>query len=598
LDSTIHHLLDRQARERPGAIAVAAPGRPPLTFGRLLSHVDETAAQLRSMGIGSKDCVAVALPNGPELAVAFLAVTSAGICAPLNPACRSAEYEFYLSSLHAKALIIPLGTDPSAVPVAKSRSIPVLELSPVSQAAAGIFALRGEIACRSIGGDSPHATAVALMLHTSGTTSRPKLVALTHAHLLASARNIAASLELSAEDRCLNVMPLFHIHGLVGAVLSSLSAGGSVACSPGFDAEQFFNWIQELRPTWYTAVPAMHEQILSAARSHAQVLRKRPLRFVRSSSAPLRPQLMRDLEDAVHAPVVEAYGMTEAAHQIASNPLPPRERKPGSVGLPTGTDIAVTDGLGLPAATGQTGEIVIRGASVISAYAKDPETGQSSFQDGWFKTGDQGYLDSDGYLFITGRLKEVVNRGGEKISLREIDEALLEHPHVSQAAAFALPHPSLGEHIAAAVVSRDDVRLTPEELRDYLGARLADFKLPSRIWIVDEIPKTATGKIQRAELAEKLSHARSHEPPLPKSTLETIVAGIYTDVLGTQDISVNDNFFALGGDSLRATQVLSRIRAVLRINLSIATLFRKPTVAELADEILQVRNTPNLTERI
>jgi acyl carrier protein len=263
--------------------------------------------------------------------------------------------------------------------------------------------------------------------------------------------------------------------------------------------------------------------------------------------------------------------------------------------LPTGTEIAVTDALGNRVTTGQLGEIVIRGASVISSYRNDAETNESSFKDGWFKTGDQGYLDLDGYLFITGRLKEVVNRGGEKISLREIDEALVKHPEVSQAAAFAMPHPSLGEDIAAAVVPRDKMALTVPMLRDYLATRLANFKLPSQIWIVDEIPKNATGKIQRAELAEKFSHARNAELALPKSALETLVAGIYTDVLGIQNISANDNFFALGGDSLRATQVLSRVRAVLQVNLPIATLFRKPTVAELADEILQVRNTPDPT---
>jgi acyl-CoA synthetase (AMP-forming)/AMP-acid ligase II/aryl carrier-like protein len=390
-------------------------------------------------------------------------------------------------------------------------------------------------------------------------------------------------------------MPLFHIHGLVGAVLSSLLSGGSVACAPGFDAERLFPWMEELRPTWYTAVPTIHQAALSRAKSHAQIFPTRPFRFIRSSAAALNPRMMREMEDMFHAPVIEAYGMTEAAHQIASNPLPPQERKAGSVGLPTGTEIAVTDALGNRVTTGQLGEIVIRGASVISSYRNDAETNESSFKDGWFKTGDQGYLDLDGYLFITGRLKEVVNRGGEKISLREIDEALVKHPEVSQAAAFAMPHPSLGEDIAAAVVPRDKMALTVPMLRDYLATRLANFKLPSQIWIVDEIPKNATGKIQRAELAEKFSHARNAELALPKSALETLVAGIYTDVLGIQNISANDNFFALGGDSLRATQVLSRVRAVLQVNLPIATLFRKPTVAELADEILQVRNTPDPT---
>jgi acyl-CoA synthetase (AMP-forming)/AMP-acid ligase II len=592
MNSTIFHLIERQARERPDAVAIAAPGRLPLTFGRLLSHIDETTMRLRTLGVGRNDCVAIALPNGPEMVAAFLAVASAGICAPLNPACRSNEYEFYFSSLGAKRLIVLSGMDSPAVTVAQNRSIPVTELSPLPQAAAGIFSLRGDTASRSTGDDSAQTTDIALMLHTSGTTSRPKLVLLTHAHLIASAENIAASLQLTAEDRCLNVMPLFHIHGLVGAVLSSLLSGGSVACAPGFDAERFFPWMEELRPTWYTAVPTIHQAALSCAKSHAQILQTRPFRFIRSSSAALNPQLMRGMEDTFHAPVIEAYGMTEASHQIASNPLPPRKRKAGSVGLPTGTEIAVINAIGDLVTAGQVGEIVIRGASVISSYSNDAETDESSFQDGWFKTGDQGYLDADGYLFITGRLKEVVNRGGEKISLREIDEALLEHPQVSQAAAFAMSHPSLGEDIAVAVVSRDNMALTVPMIRHYLAGRLAYFKIPSRIWIVDEIPKNATGKIQRSELTERFSNARNTELALPKSDLETLVAGIYTEVLGIQNISANDNFFALGGDSLKATQVLSRMRAVLQVNLPIATLFRKPTVAELTVEIL-VRNTPD-----
>ena len=345
---------------------------------------------------------------------------------------------------------------------------------------------------------------IALLLHTSGTTARPKLVPLTHANLQASARNIASTLELTSGDRCLNVMPLFHIHGLVACLAAPLAAGGSVIVPPGFDAFTFFRWLTDAAPTWYSAVPTMHQAILTRAARNQAAIGDSPLRFIRSSSASLPPIVMTELEETFGVPVIESYGMTEAAHQMTSNPLPPAVRKPGSVGLAAGPDVAIMEPDGTLLERGTVGEVVIRGSNVTAGYLERPEANAEAFTDGWFRTGDLGRLDDDGYLFLEGRIKEIVNRGGEKISPREIDEALLAHPDVAQAVAFAVPHPKLGEDLAAAVVAADGRRPTPEELRQFVAERVAAFKVPRKVLIVDEIPKGPTGKLQRIGLARQL----------------------------------------------------------------------------------------------
>jgi acyl-CoA synthetase (AMP-forming)/AMP-acid ligase II len=583
-EQTIRQLIESKAIQRSDAAAVLAPGRHALTYAALLRQMKQIGKTLDATGIGRNDPVAVVLPNGPEMALAFLGIASVATCAPLNPAYRTNEFDFYLSDLQAKALIVQSGSDSEANLVAQKHSIPVIELLPNEHEGAGVFSLTPPKVSPPSRGGFAEAEDAALILHTSGTTSTPKKVVLNHYQLLGSARTIAAGLQLTEADRCLNVMPLFHIHGLVGGVLASLAAGSSVLCANGFDASTFFSYLEELGPTWYTAVPAIHQAVLSGAKKGPKGGRRTSLRFIRSCSASLPPGLMHALEEVFGVPVIEAYGMTEAAHQIASNPLPPRDRKAGSVGLPTGTDVTIMNDQVGSLLPGEKGEILIRGASVISAYAGALAADNANFKDGWLRTGDQGYFDQHGYLFIAGRLKEIVNRGGEKISLREIDEALLEHPQVTQAAAFALPHPSLGEQIAAAVIASDKSQVTESSLREYLSSRLAEFKIPSRIWFVDQLPRTATGKLRRDRLAKNFTQEQN--APVSASTrIEATVAEIYAEVLGIQEVGARDNFFALGGDSLRGTQVLSRVRAAFEVNLPIATIFLKPTVAELAQAI-------------
>ncbi len=501
-------VTDLIARGREDAIAVAAPGRAPLAYGPLRAQVSETVAALNARGIGRRDRVAIVLPNGPEMAVAFLAVAAGAATAPLNPAYRAAEFRFYLTDLRAKALIVEAGSDSPAVEAAGALGVPIIGLAPRRDSAAGLFDLEAGSAADGGAAAAPGPAApddVALVLHTSGTTSRPKIVPLTQGNLCASARNIRATLALTEADRCLNVMPLFHIHGLVAAVLASLGAGAGVFCTPGFNGLRFFAWMEEADPTWYTAVPTMHQAILARAGRNREIVAKSRIRLVRSSSASLPPQVMADLEETFGAAVIESYGMTEAAHQMASNPLPPRPRKPGTVGPAAGPEVAVMGEGDRLLAAGEVGEVVIRGDNVTLGYENNQEANDEAFSDGWFRTGDQGVVDADGYLTITGRLKEIINRGGEKISPREVDEALLDHPSVAQAVTFAMPHPKLGEEVAAAVVLGEGAKATESELRDHVAQRLADFKVPRRVVFVAEIPKGPTGKLQRIGLHEKLA---------------------------------------------------------------------------------------------
>ncbi len=502
--TTVADLLGKGAAR---AAAIAAPNRPATTYDDIRTLAQTTTAHLNALGIGRGDRVAIVLPNGPEMAAAFIAIAAGATTAPLNPAYRADEFRFYLEDLGAKALLVEAGSQSPAVAVATQLGIATYQLIAAADGPAGTFTIAplttGEPpTCRHPGPAQPDD--IALVLHTSGTTSRPKIVPLTQRNICASAAHIAATLQLVPADRCLNVMPLFHIHGLLAAVSASLAAGASVFCTPGFNALRFFAWLEEARPTWYTAVPTMHQAILSRAGRNQGTVAAAGLRFIRSSSSSLPPQVMAALEETFACPVIESYGMTEAAHQMASNPLPPATRKPGTVGIAAGPEVAVMTTDGRLLASGETGEIVIRGPNVTAGYEANPKANAEGFTDGWFRTGDQGVIDAEGYLTITGRLKEIINRGGEKISPREVDEVLLDHPAVAQAVTFALAHPKLGEEVAAAIVLAEGQTGMETEIREFAGRRLADFKVPRKIVFLDEIPKGPTGKLQRIGLAKQL----------------------------------------------------------------------------------------------
>ncbi|HVN34259.1 MAG TPA: non-ribosomal peptide synthetase [Casimicrobiaceae bacterium] len=578
-------LVEDWAQRTPEGVAIAAPGRAPLTYRRLAARLAAVGAALAARNIGAYDRVALALRNGPEMAVAFLGVASAACCAPLNPACRASEASAQLAQLGARALIAAPDDETAATRAAESLGIPVIALSPRTRSEAGAFELEGPAAPDRAARPPQQRDEVALVLQTSGTTSQPKIVPLTQANLCASARNVRAALGLTARDRCLGVMPLFHVHGLVGALLGSLAAGASVVCTPGFYATEFFEWLDEFHPTWYTAVPSMHQAIVARAPQHREVMARAPLRFVRSCSSALSSQVATALETEFATAVVDAYGMTEAAHQIASTPL--GKRKPGSVGVAAGTEIAIIDAAGERLPAGAEGEIAIRGANVMRGYEG---AAREAFAGTWLRTGDLGRLDGDGYLFITGRLKEIINRGGTKISPVEVEEALLAHSAVQDAAVFPVPHPELGEEPAAAAVLRAGATASERELRAFVAERVADFKVPRHVTMIAEIPRTATGKPRRAVLAQMLA-TQAHEAPIdagrasPATPLEALVADIWRQVLKAAAIGVHDDFFQLGGDSILAARILARVRQSTNVEVSFLVFQDAPTVAGMASAI-------------
>lgn len=598
---SLHRLIEQWAVRTPEGIAIAAPGRAPLTYRSLLAQVDSVAESLDGFGIRRHDRVAIALPNGPEMAVAFLGVAAGSCCAPLNPAYRANEVVAHLENVRASALIVESDGESAARTAAESLDIPVIALTPRPQREAGVFELERRRSSGAQQRPAPRSSDVALVLQTSGTTSQPKIVPLTQANLCASADHLRTALALTERDRCLGVMPLFHVHGLVGALLASLAAGASVACTPGFYATEFFEWLDEFHPTWYTAVPSMHQAIVSRAPLHREVIARAPLRFVRSCSSPLPPAAAAAIESTFGVALVDAYGMTEAAHQIASTPL--GMRKPGSVGIAAGTEIAIIDAAGNALPAGMEGEIAIRGPSVMRGYEGAPERDREAFAGSWLKTGDLGRLDGDGYLYITGRLKEIINRAGTKISPLEVEEALLAHPAVKDAVAFAVPHPELGEEPSAVAVLHAGATTTERDLRAFAAQRLADFKVPRHVSIVAEIPRTPTGKPRRTALAKTFA---THEPigpaPLlhspPRTALESLVADIWRQVLKTNAIGVDDDFFWLGGDSILATRILSLVRQSTNVEVSFLVFLDTPTVAGMVKAIDAERAPAARSKRI
>ena len=480
------------------ATALLMPDATTLTYAQMREEVFRLSDQLRLLGIGAPDRVGIILPNGPHMAITFLAVAITACAAPLNPKYRAAEIEFYLDDLNASALITEPGDNSNLPNLDGSITHLTLDGSP------GGLTLAAKATTKSNSKSQPSEDDAALILHTSGTTSRPKLVPLKQRQLVQSANNIADSLALTNADRSLNVMPLFHIHGLLAGLLAPLAAGGSVVATEGFDAFKFFTQLDSFLPTYYTAVPTMHQMVIARSSSYRKNASSSSLRFVRSSSASLPTPVLSELSELFEVPVIEAYGMTEAAHQMCSNPLPPRESKPGSVGLPTGIDLCILSEDEDQMNSYERGEVAIKGPSVIDGYENNEQANCESFASGWFRTGDEGYIDSDGYVFLTGRLKEQINRGGEKISPLEVDSILLKHEQVTQAVTFAIPHTKLGEDVAAAVVLSPNSSLSERDLRDHVAEHLAAFKVPKQILFLDELPKGPTGKLQRIGLASRL----------------------------------------------------------------------------------------------
>lgn len=491
--NTITGLLDSGQDE---ATALLGSDGAALDWRTVRGVVAQLADQLRSAGVGPADRVAIVMPDGVEMALISLAVMTVGCAAPLNPTYVENEYRFHLEDLGVRVLITPEGAMPAAHAAAPTGT----RILYVRGRAASL-----DLVCDQaspVSGDTPEKDRISLALHTSGTTSRPKIVALRQSQLVRSALQIAETLQLTDSDRSLIVMPLFHIHGLLIGLLAPLVAGGSVVCTPGFDPFEFHGWLRSHEPTYYTASPTVHQNVVVMGRPRANA--RTSLRFVRSASAALPRRVEEDLRELFGVPVIEAYGLTESSGQVTSNPLPPATAKPGSVGLPTGVEVRILDKTGAELPPERRGEVGLRGPTLIAGYENNPVANETTFNDGWFRTGDEGHLDEDGYLYLTGRLKEQINRGGEKVGPWEIDKVVLENPAVVHAVSFAIPHPTLGEDIGVAVTLEPESQITADELRTFMAARLAPFKVPTKIVFVDEIPKGPTGKLQRRGLANTL----------------------------------------------------------------------------------------------
>ena len=486
------------------ATAIADLDGNTMSYEDLIACVEQCGESLARVVSSENARVAIVMPNGPLMATTFACCAPWCASAPLNPAYTASEFEFYLKDLEAELLLVEDGFDTPAIDVAQDLGIRVEAITAHSGRSAFVF---GEGVAQNW---NRGLESTALILHTSGTTSRPKMVPLSQANLLASARNIANTLELSSTDRCLNIMPLFHIHGLMAPIMATLYAGATVYCSPGFDALRFYTWLDAVEPTWYSAVPTMHQTILARSARNSDSIGRNRLRFIRSSSASLPVQVLHGLEETFSTRVVEAYAMTEAAHQMCSNPLPPRDRKAGTVGPSAGPDVRISDVSQLDFLdAGNEGEIVIRGENVTRGYINNEAANAKDFVDGWFRTGDLGIMDEDGYVKVTGRLKEIINRGGEKIAPLEIDEVLLDHPVITEVCTFAVPHDKLGEDVGAIVVLKDGESVRKDEIQQFVRDRLAPFKVPREILFLDAIPKGPTGKVQRIGMAERIGLTNS-----------------------------------------------------------------------------------------
>jgi len=558
-----------RALSTPHAVALIEPGGENLTFADLRNRIRRVARSVVNAGIAREDIVALVLPDGARFMTSFLGVASVATCAVVNPALHKAEIESALADLKARAVIADSTFSSGVEDAVRARGMALLD---AAVCAAGPEQIRWEGAM---------GRQVALLLHTSATTGKARMVPLTHSNLRAMAANTRAILNLTSADRFLNMMPMFHLQGLLSA-LTQMLAGGTAICTAGFDVNAFLSWLEEYRPTWYTAGPTLHHAILPLIESRPDIVDRSALRFVRSIGASLPQALLQKLERAMRVLVLEGYGTTEAG-AITSNELPPHRRKPGSAGRSTGSEIGIMGESGEILPADCEGEIVVRGAAVMHGYRDNPEANRSAFRHGWFRTGDLGRLDAEGFLFVTGRIKEIINRGGEKILPGEIEGALMAHPAVADAVAFGWAHATLGEDVMAAVVLRPGFAGSGPELRRFAGERIADFKLPRRFFFVDTIPRGATGKPARAALAAQLIAEMKAVPEAsaPCTEVQKKLAAIWQRVLKIESVGIREDFFQLGGDSLALTAMMAEIEIEFGTD-DHATFLSSPNIETLA----------------
>ena len=571
----IMSLLRSQAELRPFAIAIEHDGKPLFSYAALAKRVEGLSQRLHGLGVsasGKRSRVGMVLPNGPDMSIALLAVTRLGVALPFNPVYTAAEFEAYFDETGIEFLLTRRDAAAAAIEVAGKLGLPVLYLEELGggdeRAAAGI--------CEPLPDD------VAMVLLTSGSTGRAKRVPLSHRNVCTSARDVCRSMSLSPADRCLSMWEQFHIGGLVDLLIAPLHSGGTVIATSGFDAAEFFRLLAASKPTWFQGVPATLGELVFHAGRNAIEPAGSSLRLLRSVAAALSPALMQELETLFGVPVIQTFGMTEAGPLISATRLPPAIRKPGSVGTSCGPEIAVMGPAQQRLGAGDTGEIAVRGENVFAGYEDDAEANAAAFRAGWFYTGDTGYVDADGHLFLTGRTKEMINRGGEKVNVREVDDALLQHEAVAEAAAFPIKHRTLGEEVAAAVALKPARVASEADLRQFLAPRLSAFKVPRRIFFLERLPRNAVGKIDRLALAKSASEqagAESSGSGGELSEIEAQIAAIWARELGVQRVGLDENFFELGGDSLSG----------LRVFLAIETIIGRPLPPEAMTDLTTVR---------
>jgi acyl-CoA synthetase (AMP-forming)/AMP-acid ligase II/thioesterase domain-containing protein/acyl carrier protein len=600
-DATLDAIIAQQIANRPECPAIITSKNNCLTYQALGELIGAFGEGLRANGVGRSARLAIMLPDGPELAVAVVAAVCHAVAVPLHPELTATELDELFAMLRIDALVVSDRVDSAGRDVAARHGALLLEASCDRPGDLKIF---GSAAAMSAPTDSELALGEgvrpdtpAIILRTSATTGRPKLVPLTHRNLTFTADKRTFLFNLTADDRALCATPLYYSQALKGMLLTSLLLGGSVACPDRAVNRDVVSWVTDLQPTWLAAGPTFLMNLLERALTRRGAPLRHCLRFIRSGAAPLSSAVRQGLEEVFGVPVLEGYGLTETG-TVAANSIAPAHRKPGTVGRPSPHEVAIRaeDGRLLP--LGATGEIVVRGPGVTPGYLYNEKANRDAFIDGWFLTGDLGSIDHEGYLTYLGRRKDYISRGGEKISLHEVERALLLHASIRDAAAFSVAHPRLGENVAAAVVLMPGAKATPTDIKTFLAGHLAPFKIPQHVLLMPELPKGATGKTLKLQLSEAIAE-RIREVAPPESPLEFQILEIWQRLLGCADIGIDTDFFEAGGDSLLAVQMVCEVEAITRQPMPPSTLKSVYTVRELAATFVRrMPATPELVTRV
>lgn len=594
--------LEEHARTAPDAPALRSHGHPDMSFQQLISTIRDTQSALFDAGVCAGSRVAIILPNSPETAVSILAIASCATAIPLNPAFPARELQSLLAMTHVTHVLSDNELSCQVGPIEAALGATALRLGCAADRVTGSFSLEAHVVSRSpqSKNSSSGCDRTSLVLHTSGSTGRPKRVPLTAANLFSSAWNVARSLELGADDTCLNMMPMFHIGALVDLLLAPLYAGGSVAFAKSISAKSFLQGVRYFQPSWFQAVPTVLADIQTSSAATEEIASVSRLRLIRAVSQPLSAIAKAKFEQKFGVPLIPIYGMTETAGLVSSMPLQPKAGKEASVGIPHGADVRIVDGFGNEVPSGTRGEVLISGPGVLFGYETDGhEASGDTFRGRWFRSGDEGYIDEDGYLFLTGRLKDLINRGGEKISPIEIDQVLMEHPAIREAAAFSLPHPTLGEEIAVAIVRAGAAEIDAGEVRSALRGRLAEFKIPRLVYFLTELPRLPSGKLDRLALPKLVTQVQSTTVrTAPHTPLSKKLAAMWRESLGVRDIANEDDFFDLGGDSLSAVNFATLVEQHFGSDIPVELLFEAPTLrgmeATLSSQIATRTTSPRL----